>query len=270
MTDVPALADSEEELAEQERLLLGLTEQLATKETEFATTGTEFARFRVHYLRRFGPLYAEIDRLEAEIARRVAVLEDTPATRAHAAETLARAEASQAPDPNTHDAAANAIAEDLDWTGPTSDLRALYRKAAKRVHPDLAADNEDRVRRTRLMALLNAAYRMDDADAIKRILDGEAARPEFIPGDDTASRLARATRRIAQIHARIAELARLSEALSDDPLFELFLQVREAWHAGQDPLLDDETVLRVQLSSAQAQLAALTAADTARAEAGDG
>lgn len=35
-----------EHLAEQERLFSELTEQLATRETEFATLGSEFARFR--------------------------------------------------------------------------------------------------------------------------------------------------------------------------------------------------------------------------------
>lgn len=60
-------------LTQQERILPELTDQLATKETEFATTGAELDRFRLHYLRRFAPLYAELDRLEAEVASRVTV-----------------------------------------------------------------------------------------------------------------------------------------------------------------------------------------------------
>ena len=59
----------EQHLADQERLLADLTEQLATKEAEFATVNAQFDRFRTSYLARFAPLYAELDRLEAEIAR---------------------------------------------------------------------------------------------------------------------------------------------------------------------------------------------------------
>ena len=52
----------DEHLAEQERLFVELAEQLAT-------IGAEFAVFRATYLARFAPLYLELDRLEAEIAR---------------------------------------------------------------------------------------------------------------------------------------------------------------------------------------------------------
>ena len=50
-------------------MLAELTDELATREAEFAGLGGEFAHFRISYLRRFGPLYADLDRLDAEIAR---------------------------------------------------------------------------------------------------------------------------------------------------------------------------------------------------------
>ena len=59
----------EEHLAEQERLLAELSDQLASREAENKTQDAWFARFRMEYLRRFAPLYAEIDRLEAAVAR---------------------------------------------------------------------------------------------------------------------------------------------------------------------------------------------------------
>jgi hypothetical protein len=264
MSDVRKYATPEaEHLAEQERLLAELTEQLATKETEFATTGAEFARFRVAYERRFAPLYAELDRLDAEIARRVAVKSDTPAAHAKAAEAASRAEESAEAEAQASEHLA--LPEEAGKPArPSPELRDLFREAAKKMHPDLAGDDQERARRTTLMAALNSAYDAGDADAVRRILDGEAARPEAITGDDIASRLVRAIRKIAQIRGRFTALVRLTEALETDPLFRLFAQVREAWTAGEDPLAEDEAELRTRIASAQAQLAALVMAHAKR------
>jgi hypothetical protein len=248
-------------LAEQERLLAELTDQLATKETEFATTGAELDRFRLHYLRRFAPLYAEIDRLEAEIASRVAVRDDTVEARARAAETAARADESGEAFSNARDSAPGPTESEELRAGPSPELRDLYREAAKMIHPDLAADDEERERRTKLMAALNAAYTAGDGEAIARMIDGEAARPEAIIGDDVASRLVRVIRKIAQVRSRLTELAHIGEALQTDPLFVLFAQCRDPWQSGQDPLAEDEAGLRTRIADAQAQLTALVFAD---------
>lgn len=264
MSDVRKYTTPEaEHLAEQERLLAELTEQLATKETEFATTGAEFARFRVQYLRRFAPLYAELDRLEADIARRISLADDTPATHARAAETADRAEESAEAEAEAGDGPT--LPEESENTATTPpELRDLYREAAKKIHPDLAADDEERARRTTLMAALNAAYAAGDADGIRLIVQGETARPEAITGDDVPSRLVRVIRKVAQIDGRLTELARLTEALEADPMFTLFAQVRESWAASEDPFAEDEASLRTRIASAQAQLAALAVADAKR------
>lgn len=257
----PHLTPEEEHLGQQERLLEELTEQLAIKEEEFTSTGADFARFRIHYLRRFAPLYAELDRLEAEIARRASVAEDTPEARSKAREASARAaESEQA----QLEAGAELAAEEGPRAAPSDDLRSLFRQAAKRLHPDLATDDADRARRTAVMASLNAAYAAGDEAAMRRILDGEAARPEAVTGDDTGARLVRVLRKIAQVRARFTELVQLTEALEADPLYRLFAQCREVWNADEDPLAEDEADLRTRIASAHAQLAALAMADARR------
>jgi len=95
MTTGPRLTPEAEHLAEQERLLEELTEHLTAKEAEFAEAGSAFARFRAEYLRRFAPLYTELDRLEAEIARQIAQEEATPTAHAKAADAATRADESQ-------------------------------------------------------------------------------------------------------------------------------------------------------------------------------
>lgn len=67
MTRAADEATEVERLAEQERLLADLADRLAARETEIATVTAEFARFRAEYLRRFSPLYQELDAIEARI-----------------------------------------------------------------------------------------------------------------------------------------------------------------------------------------------------------
>jgi hypothetical protein len=263
MTTQRRLTPEAEHLAEQERLLEELTEHLTAKEAEFAEAGNAFTRFRAEYLRRFAPLYTELDRLDAEIALRVAQTEATPAALAKAADAAARADESQrALDDGVPDALQ--ADDEASPSAPAPELKALYRDAAKRIHPDLATDEAEKERRNTLMAALNAAYATGDAGAIQRILDGEAWRPEAIIGDDIGARLMRAIRRIAQVRGRFAELAELTDALRSDPLFVLFEASREDWASAHDPLAADEVSLRERIASAHARLTGLLMAAATR------
>ncbi|MEK6719260.1 MAG: hypothetical protein AABZ33_01165 [Chloroflexota bacterium] len=252
-----------EHLAEQERLFSELTEQLATRETNLATLGSDFARFRAAYLIRFAPLYAELDRLEADIARILAERMHTEGPEADFARE--RAETAEARAAESGAAAEDVAAEPEALPEPGPDLKALYRQVAKAVHPDLAADEHERARRTQLMAAASAAYAAGDEAALTRMLDGEAARPEAIVGDDTGARLVRTLRQIAQVRRRLAELDELSQALEDDPMWLLFDTVRARKAKGEDPLGETEVDLLARINSARAQLEALRLSATGAA-----
>lgn len=245
-----------EHLAQQEQLLEELSEQLAAREEEFAETGSAFARFRSEYVRRFAPLYAELDRREAEIAQQIAVQKGTPVAHATAAEAAAFADESQQA-LEEGEASATAAPEELGLLAGAPELKALYREAAKKIHPDLATDPEEKARRTALMATLNAAYAAGDATAIERILAGEASRPEAITGDDIGAQLMRVIRKVAQVRGRLRELTALNMALQTDPLFVLFEACRADWIAGRDALAEDEAGLRARIASAHSRLEAL-------------
>ena len=125
---------------------------------------------------------------------------------ARAAEASARASESAGAADEAAERAIESGDEEPDPSGPSAELRDLFRQAAKQFHPDLAGDDAERARRTKLMAALNSAYQAGDADAIRRMLAGEAARPEAIKGDDVGSRIVRVFRKLAQIRARFTEL----------------------------------------------------------------
>jgi hypothetical protein len=247
----------DDHLADQERLLEELTDLLSTREMEFATKGVEFARFRAAYLTKFAPLYAELDRLEAEVARILAERFDEIGVEATAART--EADEAEARASESASAAESAETQAEPNAEPTRDLKSLYRQVAKTVHPDLASDDAERARRTRLMAAAGVAYVAGDDDALQRILDGEAARPEAIVGDDIGARLVRTLRRISQVRARLAELVELHASLEGDEMWTLFATVRDATTKGEDPLGETEHHLRSQIRSARARLAALRA-----------
>jgi uncharacterized coiled-coil protein SlyX len=215
-------ATEAEQMAEQERLLADLADHLASRETEFATTTADFARFRAEYLRRFSPLYQELDAIEAAIAR---LLED-PAPKVMKV------------DPK---------------------LRELYRQAAKLLHPDLAGTGDERERRTKLMVELNDAYRRGDAAAVRQLMDREAEMPAGVAGNDVSARLNETLRKIAQVQTRLSELTNLEERLSEDAMWHLFIGGRAAWQAGDDPLGRDEAELRARVADARLRLEALSA-----------
>lgn len=261
MTIDPRPTPEAEHLAEQESLLAELVDQLARQEEALAESASQLAKFREEYLRRFGPLYAEYDRLQAEIARRIAESSGTPEAINEAEDAARRATASQE---STGDEA-QPQAPVLSRQAPSPDLKALFREAAKRIHPDLATDEDEKSRRHELMAALNAAYDQGDAQAIQNILAGEDARPEAITGDDVGARLMRTIRKIAQVRRRFTELVSLTESLEADPLYRLFQECRDLWEAGDDPLALDEAALRERIAESHIALAQLIA-EGARAQ----
>jgi TonB family protein len=53
---------------------------------------------------------------------------------------------------------------------PSPELKQLWIRVLKRVHPDLAIDEQDRIRCERLTKLANEAYQAGDAEALKAVL----------------------------------------------------------------------------------------------------
>jgi TonB family protein len=53
---------------------------------------------------------------------------------------------------------------------PSPELKSLWIRVLKRVHPDLAIDEQDRVRCERLTKLANEAYQAGDEEALKAVL----------------------------------------------------------------------------------------------------
>src|SRR5271154_6242390 len=53
---------------------------------------------------------------------------------------------------------------------PSSESKKLWIRVLKRVHPDLAIDEQDRIRCERLTQLANEAYQAGDLEALRAVL----------------------------------------------------------------------------------------------------
>jgi hypothetical protein len=208
-----------------------LWDRAAELELELATLEAEIEAFRSDYLRAVGILIAEYHEVEAKIADLGA--DPVEQAAAHERSRQSRADLGSIPPPA--------------GPPPTEDLKVLFRRAAKAMHPDLAPDEVARGHAEAFMKRLTVAYRAGDAEAIVDLLDQwqRGGRPLAVDeGEAAAHAVSSAEQRLAAL--RDSEFARLlEESIAASMRGEdLLAQLKERW--------------AVALADARARLAALT------------
>lgn len=222
----------EQELVKLAALQAELEDKLASEEMALKAATAEAYKFRQRYYRAVGALYAELDELDAKIAR--AELNRSPNDQ----ELRANAEASEQRAKRSAEEAGLATIESTPKPEITPELKQAYRRAVKLLHPDLALTENERLRRTVLMAQVNLAYERGDLNAIEKIMKDYGEDPEAITGEDIASRIVKTIRRIAQLRRRIEDVERELEALKNSDLYLLRKSIEEQEAEGGDPLGD--------------------------------
>ena len=239
------------ELARLETDQTQLREQVTSAELALQTIKTQTAQFQHRYYQIVGRLYAQLDDLDAQIAR--LLVEQTPdddalKSRSRAAEQRAKTSAEEA-------GLIDAQPKPPPEIAPS--LKQAYRQAVKLMHPDLATTEIERLRRTQLMALINLAYEQGDQAAIEKLIEEFGRDPEAIVGEDTASRIVKSIRRIAQLRRRLDELEAEVEAQKKTELFRLKQTTEEAEARGDNPLGDLSRQLTREISEREARLKVL-------------
>lgn len=246
------LTPEEAELERKNRELTAISDELAERELDLSTLNAELHAFERRYLRTVGTKYAELDDLEAQIAETMA--RDNPrGSREQEQAAQARAQARES-------AQATGTAQETEQPGvfkPSEELKALYRQLARRAHPDLATDDNDRARRTGFMAEVNRAYQDGDAARLQALWVQWEGSPEAVGGEGIGADLVRVIRKIAKAHNRLqlieAEIAKMRES----DLFRLRQKVREAEQEGRDLLEEMATALEPRIASARKRLTQL-------------
>jgi len=248
-TIVPSRVKPEdEELAKKKLELAKLESELADRELYIATLRAELAAFERQYLKIVGTRYAELDEINAQIAEQLARQRSDDSQFKDAAQK-ARRQAEE-----SRSAAEARSSEDQSRALPSKELKSLYREVAKRVHPDLSTDPEDRKTRQRLMAEANRAYERGDLERLKRILEEYESCPEAVQGEGVGAELVRVIRKITQVKRRLSEIEPEVQQLVCSDLAKLKAKAEEYGRQGRDLLQEMTQQVESQIAAARGRL----------------
>jgi DnaJ-class molecular chaperone len=137
-------------------------------------------------------------------------------------------------------------------------LKKLYREATRTLHPDLAADDDERARRAKFMVATNLAYEAGDPARLRAILDEWGSSPENVAGQGTGAELIRAIRRIKQIGQRLVQIDKeIAEVRSTDS-FRMKGECEAAAGTGRDLLNELTCELDREIEATRSQIESLT------------
>lgn len=193
----------EQELHEKLQDLSALEAELAQKELDLATLTAELQALESRYIRVVGRKFAELDQINAETAEYLAAQEPENLHAQSEAQT-----ATKRAEDSAREAGEVTEPRKVEAFKPTKELKELYREIAKKIHPDLAVDEKDHKRRTKIMAEVNKAYEEGDVERLEAILSEWEMSPEAIEGEDVGSRLVRTIRMIARETSHSADRKR--------------------------------------------------------------
>lgn len=243
------LRPEEEEILRKRAELAGIRATLAERELELADLRNQLATFEGRYLRQVGVLYAELDAWKARISSLRAQLNPSATARRQAED--AREEARR-----TYEAAHGEASKARDCA-PSPELKALFREAAKRIHPDFGTDPADLERRTRFMAEANRSYQAGDAEALGRILDEFHDGVDAIKGEGIGAELIRIIRQISQARERISAIEQEIVTVLGSEIAQLKGEAEKAQQQGRDLLAELAAAVREQIQLAEKDYASL-------------
>ena len=135
------------------------------------------------------------------------------------------------------------------------DIKALYRKLARRYHPDLARSDADRVQSNAQMAEINQAYNAGDLPTLMR-LDGMTI-PYGVdinqPPLQSAGHHKKSLTEAEQIELKLKGIRGQIARLSSLPIVRLSLEVKLARHQGRDLMHEMATELRYKVARKTAE-----------------
>jgi hypothetical protein len=238
MTALGALQPAPAEPTVEE--LATLEQLVGERERELDAFKTDLLELQNRYLAEIGVLYAELGRLDADVAD---------------AEIAAGARIAEEVEPIDPKALADFSCSNR--AEPSDDLKRAFRDVAKAVHPDLAADEDARCRRHSLMAEANRAYAERDTDRLRLMLHAWQHDPDAVIGHDPEANRERRQRRIVSMRVQLASIDAEFEDLRRSAIARLKVKIDDARAQGWS--LFDEMLRQVktEIGSAKATLVKL-------------
>jgi hypothetical protein len=136
-------------------------------------------------------------------------------------------------------------------------LKSLYRGVAKAVHPDLASDEVDRMRRQELMSLANQAYESGDRKVLEELFGDWEQGTGSVAGMDVASELVRTIRMIARVQQNIHAVHLQIDELKQTDIYRFKMRVADAQSDDIDLLAEMASRLDDDIARSRRRLAVL-------------
>ncbi|MFE9404565.1 hypothetical protein ACFYNY_22815 [Streptomyces sp. NPDC006530] len=214
----PSGAGGDRPEARLERAVRAAEQALIEFEIAVETFRVEVENFsRLHH-QKLGPMYARLDELDAQLAEARALQSGDPEDLRRAREARAAVMPMPGVEELFHDwmdsdglspEAASMLTDQPvrppKRVRPSEEVRRLYRELARKAHPDLAQDEEERARRDEFIARVNAAYGRGDEALLRELAEEWAAGPAPAEARPSES---------DELYARLEWLSRRKELLS--------------------------------------------------------
>ncbi|MED7820896.1 hypothetical protein [Streptomyces chiangmaiensis] len=249
-----------------ERAVRAAEQALIEYEIAVETFRVEVENFsRLHH-QKLGPMYTRLDELEAEIAEARAARSGDPEDIRRAQEARARVMPMPGVEELFHGwmdpeeglfAEAEAMLTDRpvrppQRVRPSDEARKLFRALARKAHPDLAQDQNERKRRDEFIARVNAAYARGDEALLRELSEEWAAGP--VPQERRPSRSEELYTRLEWLAQRKEMLTLVARELEESAIGSMLRLAPD----DPDRLLDDiAEQLLAQVAERQAELEAL-------------
>jgi vacuolar-type H+-ATPase subunit I/STV1 len=234
-------------------------ETLAAAEAELEALKSELEQFEKQVEMLLGPLLDKLSPLDAEVKKLTSRLIDLRESRlfgdrrtsysgpyfAHLPDPTIVESGKKSTLPSESEAAGATITTPSD---PQAELKMLYRKLARRYHPDLARNESERVQNTDQMTAINQAYATGDLGSLRRLagIYVPAGIPDYLHPTQHQTELERLQTRLRQVQEQIKHL----EAL---PIIKLSLEAKLARRQGRSLLSEMANDLRRKLARKTAE-----------------
>jgi hypothetical protein len=229
-----------------------LSKELADRELDLATLESKLSIFEERYARTIGILFVELDKLEREIAQELFRLHPDEKYKEGFQKAKQKAKYSQ-----------DAVNEKIKQGEkkpfiPSEELKNLFRKVAKTVHPDFTTNEKERAYRTLLMARANAAYKNGDMKSLNQILYEWEHKDEKTFLEEThLSSSDQLRQKIKKIKYRLQEIESKILKMEESELYQLMIKVEQADREGYDLLGDMAKDIQGQIRVAEERLGSL-------------
>lgn len=250
------LAITRHELERRKAQLAQLQRELSLEERAYRELRQQMQTFVDRYVQTLGPLYLEHDALESQVHAALMQLAEALRRRGIACWEPRPPRATPMP-VLQHLPSAAPLPEQpeggLDPQTPPT-LKQLYRRAAMRLHPDLASDDLQRCERECQMAELNRAYQAGDRPKIEAMLLAAGESPLKVTGSNHLAQMDWLRRAEAMVRGRLRVVQAHLSSLRNHPIHALWLSVSSAEQRGLDPLTVMAKRLQTQIVERRQEL----------------